>query len=348
MSLKLELECTVAFVTFLFLHLPALTVSEETQNYFPVLKSLNDNRTVTVIEKLVDPVGKYLNTTITRHASNLLHSDSLEDAAVKYRRYHNKDQDFLYDDGAFYPRPHGRRGGRGYGGSGSFAFASAGGGGWAAAGGGNAGGAGYGTRGKGWNPRKGSSGGDGVPNNHYNPSVNKYGGGGPLSFVPGKGFNHGGKGGAGTSSSASANAGGGGITPILPPQAEVTVHIVTCEVSDKCQNFVHCASHAYAYLHDQDRCCVIRQQQNNKGLCCSGHSASPPQGNPTGRHFNPYATDKVSVPDISESSLATAASKGYEYKEKYQKTEDRLLELNIVVERGTAAYGHLQFFQVYF
>lgn len=221
----------------------------------------------------------------------------------------------------------------------TFAFASAGGG-WAGAG------TGFGGE-KGWGPPKGNRG-----TKHYSPSLNKYGGGGPLAFVPGKGGggrqfapnagNSGNPGNAG-SAGASASAGAGNREVIVP---ETTVHIVTCDVRDKCHSFVHCASYPFNYLRAQDRCCLMQKLQGRKGICCDARYPENDNGNSAGKPFKSYATDKVRIPDISESSLADAAKKGYEYKEKYNQIEDRLHELNIVVQRGTPEYGHLQFFQV--
>ncbi|CAL8121494.1 unnamed protein product [Orchesella dallaii] len=244
-----------------------------------------------------------------RFARQILYDD--DDLSKNYRRY---------------PYGGNRRNGRGYGsGPGAFAYAG-GGGGWASAGG----------YGKGW----GSKG-----NQHYNPSLNKYGGGGPLAFIPSKGNGGGGRGGGGGATSfASAGAGASsGPSSKGVAKAETQVHIVTCDVGDKCHSFVHCAAHTYTYFRGQDRCCFTSKQ--NKGMCCE---AKYPTVNPettTGKHFNSYPTDKVAVPEISQSSLAAAAKKGYGYKEKYNTIEDRLLELNLVVQKGTAAFGHLQFFQ---
>jgi len=203
----------------------------------------------------------------------------------------------------------------------AFAFSSAGGG-WAGAGNG---GGGYG---KGWNSKG---------NKHYNPSLNKYGGGGPLAFIPSKG-----SGGATSFASASGGASASGEGPGNGVAVvETQVQIVTCDSGDKCHSFVHCAAHSYTYFRAKERCCLLQKQ--NKGMCCE---ANYPTESTAGKHFNPYPTDKVAVPDISQSSLAAAAKKGYEYKEKYNQIEDRLLELNLVVQKGTPAYGHLQFFQV--
>jgi hypothetical protein len=120
------------------------------------------------------------------------------------------------------------------------------------------------------------------------------------------------------------------------------VRVVICDVIDKCQQFSYCGSQSYDYLRSKDRCCI--QVKQNKGMCCDGKYPEPSSS--PGINFGPYQTDKVPAPDISEASLRTAATKGYEYQTTYRSIENRLLELNIVVEKGTAAFGHLQFFQV--
>lgn len=336
---KLRLGIIISSQILIILWLSPVSLSNTPDN-FASAHSWDNHTAISTIEDILEPVVNFWNISLyrgdrIRRTINFEDEDTVEPKKTNYRIYHrdryNDPDNYFYD--GYNPRPHGRRGGRGY------AFASAGGGsrGW------NGGGGDYNYKGKGWNPAGTGGGG----NNHYNPSVNKYGGGGPLSFIPGKGVSTGGGGGGGVSSSSAASAsssGGGRVPPRAPP--ETAVRIVTCEISDTCHNFVHCASHTYTYLRARDRCCLLRQQPSHKGMCCSGHSKSAP-GNPSGKPFSAYPADKVGVPDIPESSLATAAEKGYEYKEKYNKIEDRLLELNIIVERGTAAYGHLQFFQVF-
>lgn len=225
----------------------------------------------------------------------------------------------------------------------------------------------------------------GPPNQHYNPSVNKYGGGGPLTHKP-KAFGGwpspqkpnfgnsyvpsnllpalgGGMGGAiapgGSGGSVGNSFGGsrpGGGTRPLPPIrgggigtyndfSEDSVTIVICEIGENCKTFTHCASYSSEYLGSKDRCCIQTRKQV-KGMCCEGGYPVVPI-NP-GQHFNPYSTSHIQVPDISQSSLQTAAAKGLEYHSKYGAIENRLLELNIIVEKGTAAHGHLLFFQVLF
>lgn len=287
------------------------------------------------LEDSIGPIGKFWNSSVLENEDGTNLNDK---KPKKYRRFYGKGVVNVYgpveSDDDYLDHHHTRRG------YGSFAFAGSGG--W------NGGGGGYG--GKGWNGGYGGKGwgGDNGNNNHYNPGTNKYGGGGPLSFTPGKGIVPHGPGNNGGSSSASSSSSGRGVAPIIPSApTEISLHIVACDTTDKCHNFVACASHSRRYLATKDRCCLIRQQHNNKGMCCSGHiQGGTSQGNSNGHHFGPYATDKVAVPDIRESSLAAAAMKGYEYKRTYQEVEDRLLELNIVVERNTAAFGHLQFFKV--
>lgn len=94
-------------------------------------------------------------------------------------------------------------------------------------------------------------------------------------------------------------------------------------------------------------------------MCCIGLSSGPSlteyddddeeviiQTEPIGNHFRPYSTAIVKIHTIPDESLHLAAEKGYEFKEIYKNIEDQILELGIVVKRGTAAFGHLQFFQV--
>lgn len=268
----------------------------------------------------------------------------------------------------------------------------------------------------------------GTPNHHYNPSVNKYGGGGPISYNPvgGSGGGHsppkkpnygssyvpnhvlpggGGEGGikpgsGGHKPSGGGGGGGGGGIGIKPgggirpgagggirpgagggirpgagggvrpgvgggggghrpgggdggsggggviPEIDISedaITIVLCEVVEKCHIFVHCASYSSDYLGSKERCCFQPRKQE-KGMCCDG--SYPLTSANAGRHFSPYPTDTVPVPDISHSSLQTAAAKGYEYQARYRSIENQLLELNIIVEKGTAAHGHLLFFQV--
>jgi hypothetical protein len=202
------------------------------------------------------------------------------------------------------------------------------------------------------------SGHKGHKNHHYNPSVNKYGGGGPLNYNPGKKPkpNYGssyvpshilpGIGGGGVSSAGGGASVGGSGNPGKEVTAisEDALAIVICEVTEKCHAFTHCASHSNDYLTSKNRCCIQTRKQV-KGMCCDANY--PVISANTGRNFNPYPTDTIPVPDISQSSLQTAAAKGYDYQARYRTIENRLLELNIVVERGTSAHGHLQFFQVY-
>lgn len=81
-------------------------------------------------------------------------------------------------------------------------------------------------------------------------------------------------------------------------------------------------------------------------MCCPAAYPTETGAEVIGNHFRPYGRGVVTVPGISEESLAEAASFGYGYAEKYNDIEVRLLEINAVVQRGTPAYGHLQFFQV--
>ncbi|CAG7729964.1 unnamed protein product [Allacma fusca] len=125
--------------------------------------------------------------------------------------------------------------------------------------------------------------------------------------------------------------------------AIVVGRIVTCTRGETCHNYVKCASYPQNYLSFRDRCCFVQKQ--SKGMCCPPDYPTESGAEVIGNNFRPYVKTTTKVPDISENSLAAAARFGYSYSTKLKDVEVKLLELGNVVQKGSAAYGHLLFFQ---